>query len=166
MIVYGMRHAIAVPSAPGLPEPDRVLTAEGERKLAGIARGLRALGFAPERIWTSPWMRAAQTATTVARVLDLDEPAPTDLLLPGHAPAEVWSKLLKGANEEEVLCVGHEPLLSELGSFLLTGGTGAAIHLKRGGLFAVEVDPARGPGGGALLFLLQPRHLCRFDRRR
>ncbi|MBI5368026.1 MAG: histidine phosphatase family protein [Planctomycetes bacterium] len=159
MIVYGMRHAIAAPAEPGTRDADRALTPEGARKLAGIARGLRALGVEPGKIWTSPYTRAAQTAAAVARALDADEPLPEELLTPPHTPAEVWEKLLAKSEAAEVLLVGHEPQLGMLAAFLLTAGAPCALALKRGAAWAIEVAPKPGPGSGVLLWLLQPRHL-------
>ena len=158
MIIYGMRHAIAEPGGPGVSDDARALTPEGERKLAEIVAGLQALDVRPGKIWTSPYRRAAQTAAAVALALGVKEIQESALLTPGHSPAEVWSELLRGSPEEKVMCVGHEPLLSDLASYLLTGGRAASIQMKRGAVFAVEVDPLQPPGTGVLLFLLQPRH--------
>ncbi|MBI3271231.1 MAG: histidine phosphatase family protein [Planctomycetes bacterium] len=166
MIILGMRHAIAEPAEPGLRDADRALTPEGHRKLVGIARGIRALRMHPGKIWTSPWVRAAQTAAVVARELSMGEPTPTEVLTPGHSPPEVWERLLSNCPEEEILCVGHEPLLSDLAAYLLSGDTSITLRLKKGGLFAVDVGQHHGPGSGDLLFLLEPGHLRRAGKGR
>jgi phosphohistidine phosphatase len=73
-----VRHGIAVDRGdPAYPwDDDRPLTAEGIHKFRIAARGLKALGVHPERIVSSPLVRARQTAEilrdAVAPSLDLD----------------------------------------------------------------------------------------------
>ena len=57
-----VRHARARRAAPGEPDSERELSAEGRAQLEVQVERLRAIGFACERLWTSPWRRARQTA--------------------------------------------------------------------------------------------------------
>lgn len=59
MQLYVVRHAHA---PKGEPDEARPLSEEGRRVFAHVVQGLRALGVRLDRIYTSPWRRARQTA--------------------------------------------------------------------------------------------------------
>ena len=65
----------------------------------------------------------------------------------------------KSVTFDRVLLVGHQPDMSELASFLLTGNHNLNIEFKKGGLCGIQVAsiPPRGPG--LLRMLLAPRHM-------
>ena len=69
------------------------------------------------------------------------------------------------ARHEHVAIVGHEPSLSGVVAFLLTGSPdGLRLVLKKGGLVALEVhDPGR-VGRATLRYMLTPRQLRRLGR--
>src|SRR5215470_934388 len=62
MQLFVIRHAIAEDVGPGIDDTTRELTEAGKTKLRRAVRGLRALDIRFERILTSPWKRAVQTA--------------------------------------------------------------------------------------------------------
>ena len=66
---------------------------------------------------------------------------------------------------ETAAIVGHEPSLSGVVAFLLTGSPdGLRLVLKKGGLVALEVhDPGR-VGRATLRYMLTPRQLRRLGR--
>ena len=68
--IYVMRHGIAADLGEGgvLKDADRPLTLEGRAKLKQAALGLRELGLKFNVIFTSPLLRARQTAEVVAEV--------------------------------------------------------------------------------------------------
>ncbi|PYU14179.1 MAG: phosphohistidine phosphatase SixA, partial [Acidobacteria bacterium] len=72
MELYIVRHGIAIdredPQCP--PDPERYLTEEGVEKTKGVAKGVAALGVAADLFFTSPYVRASQTAEIFADVLD------------------------------------------------------------------------------------------------
>jgi len=92
MILYIVRHGIAVdradPKSP--PEPERPLTAEGVKKTRSAGLGLRALGAKPDALFTSPYVRAAQTAEIFSEALGfpLERIRSTDSLKPAGNPAD------------------------------------------------------------------------------
>ena len=82
-----MRHGIAADLGEGgvLKDADRPLTLEGRAKLKLAAQGLRELGVKFNVIFTSPLLRARQTAEVVAEILDLPHKVKIlDSLAPGR----------------------------------------------------------------------------------
>ena len=70
MDLFVIRHAIAADAEPGQPDADRELTPEGARKFKRSVQGLRELGWQFERVLTSPWKRAMETAELLKSVTD------------------------------------------------------------------------------------------------
>ncbi len=166
--IYLMRHGIAADLGEGgvLKDADRPLTLEGRAKLKQAALGLRELGLKFNLIFTSPLLRARQTAEVVAEVLELqhkvkilDSLAPSRQFAEGEGGhAEIFLEL--GAHQfDRALLVGHMPDLSELASYLLTGNRNLNVEFKKGTLCAVEVSslPPRGPG--LLRWMVTPKQL-------
>ena len=76
MQLFVIRHGIAEEAEPGEPDAERALTKDGKKKLKAVVRGMRAAGWKLDRVITSPWRRAMQTAAVLAK----RDPIVTDLL--------------------------------------------------------------------------------------
>jgi phosphohistidine phosphatase len=100
MRVLIVRHAEA---APGEPDELRPLTAEGQEHARALGERLRADGFAPEAIVTSPFLRALATATA----LGLGEPEVDERLAPGASAADIRDSV--SGRGDPVVVVGHQP---------------------------------------------------------
>src|SRR5438105_10768988 len=85
--VYLVRHGIAVNPADsgGLPDDDRPLTGKGRRRFRRAARAFARLGELPDFLFTSPLIRAAQTAEILAGGSRADEVAVLEELRSGAA---------------------------------------------------------------------------------
>src|SRR6185436_5725466 len=68
MQLFVIRHAAAEGSEPGPAGAARELTEAGKAKLRRAVRGLGALDLRFDRVLTSPWKRAAQTARLLGPV--------------------------------------------------------------------------------------------------
>jgi phosphohistidine phosphatase len=111
-----VRHARARRPLPGELDAERELTPEGREELERQIEGLTRCGFACDRLWSSPWRRARDTAERLAahcgvRVephaglcSDLDTPEGRALVLEATAAARTTRLVL----------VGHQPWLAEL----------------------------------------------------
>jgi phosphohistidine phosphatase len=152
MQLFVIRHGIAEDAAPGQDDASRELTEDGERKLKKIVKGLRRLDVDFERILTSPWRRAAQTAIALRSLCD-DPPLSTDLL--AQSPKAELLALIAEMNETTAV-VGHEPWLGELVAWLAFGDQrhGEALQLKKGGV--VWMEGSCVPGGMLLRAVLPP----------
>ena len=168
MDLFLLRHGLAG-EQDEIRYPDdslRPLTAEGRRKLRRIAAGMRVLGLEFDAVWSSPYLRARQTAEIVA---DAFRARNRLELVPELAPDGGVHRLLrrlrgKQTPDGQILLVGHEPYLGELAGFLISGRAGLPLALKKGGLCLLSMKaPARG-GGAALEWLLTPRQLLALGR--
>lgn len=156
-----IRHAIAADAEPEQEDAARELTSVGARKFRRAVRGLRELDWCLDRILTSPWARAVQTAELLAPIADGPTIA-TDLLCDKPRPelfaliAETTADPRKG---HATAVVGHEPWLSELVAWLTFGDPhrGDGINIKKGGV--VWLEGSAIPGGMKLRALLTPKLL-------
>jgi phosphohistidine phosphatase len=117
--VFLLRHAEAVDETRSLPDPDRHLTTAGRAAARALGERLRWYDCEPLAVWSSPLMRAAQTAELVIAGLGYGgviECVPA--LAPGGATRDVCAAI--GRHKGQVLLVGHEPGLSAVGA-VLTG---------------------------------------------
>jgi phosphohistidine phosphatase len=144
-----LRHGEAVPHE-SKPDSDRELTARGERQAVAAGEGLARLGVEFAACYTSPKVRARDTAKLACRALNI-EPQDEDSLADGFASEDARELLLAHDDDARVLAVGHEPSFSQVVYDL----TGARIDFKKGGVAALRVERA----GAELLVLLRPREL-------
>lgn len=158
-----IRHAIAVErGAPGAPDDERALTPRGRERFRQAAKGLRRLVDAPDVLFSSPLIRAAQTAQIAARAWG----GPKVTMLPALATGdrdELARALERVAGERFVALVGHEPHMSELLAFLLGGRSPERLVFRKGGAALLDV-PGRLGDGGTLVWFLPPRLLRRLAR--
>jgi phosphohistidine phosphatase len=136
---------------------DRELTDKGERQSTAAGAALARLGIGFAACYTSPRVRALDTARLACRPLGL-EPEQVPALGGGFGRDHALDLLHRHGADERVLLVGHEPDFSQT-VFELTGGR---IDLKKGGLAAVRVEP----DGGTLIVLLRPRELVSLAEKR
>ncbi|MBV8758922.1 MAG: phosphohistidine phosphatase SixA [Deltaproteobacteria bacterium] len=128
MEVFLIRHAAAVDETLELRDPLRHLTAEGREQARQLGDRLRWHDCHPTHLWTSPLVRAVQTAELVATGLQIPIAVETlPQLAPGESLRDVKKALDKLPRDAHVVLVGHEPGISGLGE-LLIGGDLAALQ--------------------------------------
>ena len=164
MNLYLMRHAIAVAGGEQGVDTDseRPLSAKGIKRMRKAARGLKRLEITFDALLTSPLLRARQTADIVAQATGLsDQVEEISELAPESSVDTLISGLARFRGREHLLLVGHEPLLSQTVSFLLTGKKNQelGIELKKGALCRIEVDGLPPDKPGKLHWLLAPNQL-------
>lgn len=153
-----MRHGIAEARDPAeKPDEERVLTAQGKKRVRAAAAGLARLGVDPAEIITSPLIRCLQTATIVADALGLDGPRGDERLRPGARTDDVMELILERADATEMLICGHEPDCSRIVADLVGGGD---IEMRKGSVAVIEMADMRRRGG-TLVGLHAPRVLRR-----
>lgn len=157
MKLYFLRHGIAEDGGPGLRDADRRLTAAGVEQMKAVARGIRQLGLEPDRILTSPLVRARQTAEHVAAELGAEGKLQVEPRLACGCDFSSLAAMLGGtAPKAKVLLVGHEPDFSSL----IRALTGGEVRVGKATLACVDCLNLR-PGEGELRWLLKAEHLCR-----
>jgi phosphohistidine phosphatase len=138
----------------------RTLTPKGIKRTRQLANALRQMEISFDAIYSSPLIRAQQTAEIIARSLQLEKQLrTTSQLAPDYALTDALL-LIEGAvvKAKAILLVGHEPQFSQLISLLCTGGTHLGLVLKKGGLCRLELTAIKSGPCATLEWLLSPRH--------
>lgn len=160
MKLYLVRHAIAESiGTPGYEDDSlRPLTDKGREKMKKIACALVELGVTPNLIVSSPYVRASQTASILAKELKYkEELAYSDFLVPMGKPSDMIGEINEKYSVDELMLVGHEPNLSSLAGFLLTGATDISINLKKGSVCCLSVDDLHYDHKAVLEWLVTPK---------
>jgi phosphohistidine phosphatase len=144
-----LRHGEAVPHD-SKPDPERELTARGERQAHAAGAALARLGVEFAAIYTSPKVRALDTAKLAARSLNV-EPEVEDVLGDGFEVDDAHELLARHDGDARVLVVGHNPSFAQVVHDL----TGGRIDFKKGAVAAVRIRGRQGE----LAVLLRPREL-------
>lgn len=146
-----LRHGEAEPHD-ARPDDERRLTPRGEDQSRAAGRALAQLGLTFQGVYSSPKVRAWETARLAAEPLGLEvtEHRP---LSSGFDGRDALDLLRSTAEDDRLLLVGHNPDLEQVVADL----TGGRAELKKGGVAGIRVD---GPSG-ELIALLRPRELDR-----
>ena len=161
MKVLVVRHAIALDRAEaeriGMPDSERPLTREGREQMKAVARGLVKRVPDISVIFTSPWLRATQTAELLRKRYSEIGWVQSEALLPGTEPSALASALSEHGYDGVLAVVGHEPHLSGWVSWCLTGDTRPILELRKGGacLLSFPTDLV-APAQAQLLWLMTP----------
>ena len=137
-MIWLLRHADA---EDGSPDADRKLTKKGKRQAKNAGLALKALGVKPEACFTSPKVRAADTARFAC------EPLGVDFTLEPKLAGGPFDPEALAAGLKDVLLVGHDPDFS----MAVHAATGAQARMKKGGLAGIQK--------GELIVLLRPSEL-------
>ena len=154
--LYLVRHASAAERGPAYPDDSRrPLVAKGEQQARALTRALRALGLSFDQLFSSPYTRAAQSAEPLAALLKKGRHVQYLDALTTSDYAQLLTDIRERLEPRDtyLALVGHEPYLSELSSYLLTGGPGLDVHFKKA---AVLVAAGRLIPGAMRLEMLVP----------
>ncbi|MGA1410755.1 MAG: phosphohistidine phosphatase SixA [Prochlorotrichaceae cyanobacterium] len=166
MQLYLIRHGIAIDRSETRADQDRTLTAKGQEKTKAIAQRLKALNLSFDRLLSSPFCRAKETAAILQQAGLVETVETWDGLKPGGS-LEAWLDWCATALTSPCHCmalVGHEPDLSTWAAQLLWGASavGRDQHfvLKKGGIIGLTLpDSPPFLGQGELFWLTPPRFL-------
>jgi phosphohistidine phosphatase len=159
-----IRHAIAEEredfARTGKDDGLRPLTDEGRKRMKQAARGLRTQVPHIDLLATSPLTRAAQTGAILDSVYGGLKVVETKELSPEATPETFLRWLRKQQKREIVAAVGHEPSLSQILGWLLTGTERRLYAFRKGGACLLEFADGEPAGGTAtLLWALTPAQL-------
>jgi len=137
----------------------RPLTSDGVERTRDAARGVARMEPRIVRVFSSPAVRALDTARILSTALDL---GPEPELLPSLAPEWAWrttlERLASEAADAVVALVGHEPGLGLLAGGLLRAAGDGALVLKKAGACSITCEVPE-PGRGRLRWWLRPAAL-------
>jgi phosphohistidine phosphatase len=151
MKLYLIQHGEAKPEA---EDPERSLTARGEKEIVAISKMAGSLRIRPSKVYHSGKLRAKQTAEIIASALKISDSLvqPAQGLNPND-DIHAWVERISKENEDLML-VGHLPFLEKLTSFLLCGDENARLLLFRYG--AIVCFDQKGDKGWAVRWILTP----------
>lgn len=110
-----MRHGEAVDAYAAASDSQRHLTSRGRTESASVAQRLLERGLVPTHVYTSPFVRAVQTAEVVAHALGLEVEVPAHApLVPGGPSGPALAVLDAHDPDDRVLLVSHEPTVRSL----------------------------------------------------
>lgn len=144
-----LRHAEAVPHE-SKEDFDRELTARGERQSIAAGGALARLGVEFAACYTSPKVRARDTARLACEALNV-EPSVHQPLESGFDRDDALELLSGHDADEKILAVGHNPDFVQVVYDL----TGARSDFKKGAVVVIRIDGRQGE----LIAMLRPREL-------
>lgn len=166
MELYLIRHGIAIdrgdPDCPA--EEDRFLTDKGVARMRGISRSLVKLDVKLERILSSPYVRARQTAELIMEQQPELELELIEAFTPGGDPEVGVRKIREASKGVSALAVtGHEPNISRLIATLLTGDDQLNVRMKKGGICRIDIEWHKDGWLPELRWLMMPRQLLAME---
>lgn len=150
MQLYFFRHAEAGYDFGG--DFERTLTERGIKRTETAGRVLKRLDLNLLHLYTSPRIRALQTARILAEALGMEGEVKEGLDFGFNV--NVVEGLAHGlGTDDAILFVGHEPSMSTVVRTM----TGANVDMKKGGMARVDVHFDALPLHGELVWLIAPR---------
>jgi phosphohistidine phosphatase len=149
--LWFLRHGDAEPHG-AREDFDRRLTEKGERQSRVAGAALHGLGITFNTVFTSPRVRALDTAKLACESLGC-EPVVHEPLSGGFDVDDAM-ELVEAFDDDDdarILVVGHEPDFSQT----IRDLTGGRMDMKKGGVAGVRVERRTGE----LLVLLRPAEL-------
>ena len=160
-----IRHAIAVDrddfAESGRDDALRPLTQMGKWKMQHAAAGLKVAVRSLDLLATSPLERAVQTGAIVRDAFPDVPTEVTESLTPESPPEALLEFLREHEERDTVAVVGHEPHLSAVTSWLLSGDDNPVIAFKKGGACLLEFRSTPNAGAATLQWALTPGLLRR-----
>ena len=136
------------------PDDLRPLSAKGRRQAERLGAFLARAGIRPDRIISSPKIRALQTAELVGAPLGLE--FSVDDRLSGGCSMDCLDAVLGDSGARTPMVVGHDPDLS----MLLSGLIGSTLQeMRKGSLATIDVQRPLQAGAGTLRWLIPPELL-------
>jgi len=146
MQVLLVRHGEAVDIRSATTDYDRWLTRAGRQTVAKVGTALAQLGMQYSRVYTSPLVRAVQTAEILAAthpqfegLLEVEPALSIDL----GSTAEALEPLEHADDEDLIVMVTHMPKVAVLAGHLCQVSTGPPFRTGSACLLSVEHGKAR-----------------------
>ncbi len=155
MKVILIRHGDAEAEPPeGLEDDARALKPRARLALPTFFESLASRLGVPDVIFTSPLVRAVQTATLLAHALKYEGPLRAHRHLYPDAPVGAVEAMLAGSSGKTVVLVGHQPTMGVAAAHFL-GMSNFTKPVVPGMVIAIE-RPEIGATTGRLLFWAAP----------
>lgn len=149
------------------PDADRPLTERGTKRTAQVAAGLKWLDVQPTHVFSSPFVRAMETAEILHASLAVKSKIQrVEELLPDAPPEQLLSLFRDLPADACVLCVGHEPHLGLAASAMLVGKPSTSFQFKKAGGCLIELPTPPKVSRGVLRWWMEPGQLRALGKKR
>lgn len=158
MYLYLIRHGIAQDREQEIKDEERSLTPEGRQKTQKVAQKIKKLGLNFDVIFTSPLVRASQTAEIWLETGLSKQIEESNHLAP-EGDFDSWLNAFEAKNypqNSQIALIGHEPCLSNWAEILLWGEAKDSLVLKKAGMIGIKLPEIGSPVGRSQMFWLTP----------
>jgi phosphohistidine phosphatase len=165
MKILLIRHAIAEDLSLKVQNDfDRALTDEGRKKIKETAKGIAKWVKSIDLILSSPLLRTRQTSEILSKEFDDVEIEKFPPLAPGSDIEQVTKMIRervwqKHSNLKVLACVGHEPTMGILCSYLLATGSKdrTFVHFKKGAVACLDFSDKVEESSATLDWFIEPK---------
>jgi phosphohistidine phosphatase len=162
MELFFMRHAEAEPRDRYPTDQQRPLSTAGRETHCRVARVLIPLLQPLGYLLSSPILRARQTADIMAEALQFEGQIEETRVLGEACTVGAVLSLLQGyPSSARLLCVGHEPAMSQLSAVFLDGEGRSTLAFQPGSVIGLIFRGHPEPGRGSLRVFLRPADIVR-----
>ena len=155
MQIFLVRHAEAVDETLTLRDPQRHLTPHGRLQARALGDRMRWHDCHPTHVWSSPLVRAVQTAEIAISAFGAEGPLEIHPGLVPEARVSAAAQLVDDHVGETLALVGHQPLMGALAAFLLGLGSVPA-GLEPGAILALDLPEAPDDPAPRIAWHLRP----------
>ena len=156
MQLYFLRHGHAEDGY-NMNDHDRQLTDDGSARMQTAAQVMARLDLNLTKIYSSPRIRAKQTAQAVADALGMPIEI-TEACNFGFSVSHVQQMAKAHGGNDSLMFVGHNPSMTDVVSEL----TGTRFMMKKGGLARVDTI-GNTVAGAELVWLIAPKVFDNLD---
>lgn len=163
MDLYVLRHGKAEERASTVKsDSKRALTETGTKDIQCISKSIRSMAVKFDYVISSPLLRAKQTAEIAFSYVKSKKRSIVfwNELKPESNPERIFKKLSALKPNSVVLLVGHEPVLSELISMIISPGNhDVSISIRKGGFAHLQCFPRDSVMVGTLRSIMTSKQL-------
>ncbi len=139
MKVHFIRHAQAIERSTDLPDEQRYLTCRGRKKFRKVAASLKKMDIEPEIIFTSPKIRAVQTAEILSETMHFNGAIQILPELALGSDIESITAIIRSTKSaDEIVIIGHEPGLGETVGHMLK--LSSPCYLSKGSVVSLKIS--------------------------
>jgi phosphohistidine phosphatase len=144
MNLYIMRHGEALPTGGAIQEDaQRPLSALGKTQVQGVAEGLRRRRLQLTAVFSSPLVRAQETAQIIAQVMNMAPPTASAALAPNASPAGLSALLASQNSAQSILWVAHHPDVTVWTAFLAGLDSSVCPIFGTASIAALQLEPSK-----------------------
>jgi phosphohistidine phosphatase len=138
----------------------RPLRPLGIRRFRAACSGLAQLVSHVDAVWTSPYVRAVETAAILQQEAHWPVARAVEALGEGAPQGPVLRAVAAARGIATLVLVGHAPSLDQLVTLAVTGRqTPAIVALRKGGMACLRFETTVRPGAATLQWVAPPRLL-------